>query len=100
MENKNFYSYLYSNIEPDGMGLMASTECIEARDIHFQCINEQSTGLEAKHSACPESFGAWTSHCPKGIRRGQALQRYLERRDELLYKNKNLNEYFKTFLPK
>jgi len=93
MENKLVYSYLHNNFEEDNLGMAPTNQCIEARDLHFNCINENAVGLEAKHSNCPETFKDWVNTCPKNIRRAQALGRYLDRRDELLYKGKGLDKY-------
>jgi hypothetical protein len=74
----------------------STRECFESRDLHFNCLDERVSGLEANHRHCPETHGDWLKHCHSSVRRTQMIARYNSKRHEFLFDPKELKTYFRN----
>mmetsp|Transcript_24940 Transcript_24940/g.29003 ORF Transcript_24940/g.29003 Transcript_24940/m.29003 type:complete len:105 (-) Transcript_24940:243-557(-) len=68
--------------------------CFETRDEYFACLDSQPYEKENPYK-CGSLLSDWRRFCEAGIRKYQVEERALNKRNESLYTQKQLDEYNK-----
>ena len=79
---------------------LPSFECLTSRDNFYNCQDLKSPGIYVKPNLCPSEFKDWQQNCPVRFRKVQAITRYMEQRDKVLFPPEQARAYASNIIRK